>query len=510
MNKKIRFTWTAVFLISSAHAAGIDDSHWNEIAGSHINDNYEIQKGDTLWDISKRLFGNPHYWPKIWSLNNSGANITNPHIVDPGQKLAFKPGTAETLPSVAPTTQSADASTPAPAPVVAGDHVPEFEKVSQDLWKPLELKIEDKKVDYDEYGIEKEIKIIPQTKLALRVPVIANETTLPYLGEVVGSRREGVGLSQNEVIFLKSENQDLQVGTTYSVLSDAIYVSESKSDRSGYVYRANGEVKIVGIKDGTYIGIITKGYDVIRRGDRIYPLLPTISEIKPVASIDDIEALVILNPLISTWSTAQYHFVHLDRGLEDGVQVGNIFRIFEYYDPQTKEKLTDSDIMVNADAIVVHATGQFSTALVINSRGVIHGADFGVALKDVSSFDEKKKDFGREFGQPGEKKDDAELDELDALDHASDNGLGKKEEQEVKELEHWDRNKPADAPKDDLDPDNILSPDATPEPQPVEPAAPAVTPEASAPEMAAPEAESATTIQDSAPSEPDPTLDSKQ
>src|SRR3954471_24806671 len=50
---------------------------------------YVIQKGDTLWDLSQKFLNNPWYWPKIWSLNPS---IENPHWIYPGNKLRLMPG----------------------------------------------------------------------------------------------------------------------------------------------------------------------------------------------------------------------------------------------------------------------------------------------------------------------------------------------------------------------------------------------------------------------------------
>src|SRR5205823_8378144 len=50
---------------------------------------YVIQKGDTLWDLSQKFLNNPWYWPKIWSLNPS---IENPHWIYPGNKLRLLPG----------------------------------------------------------------------------------------------------------------------------------------------------------------------------------------------------------------------------------------------------------------------------------------------------------------------------------------------------------------------------------------------------------------------------------
>ncbi len=428
----------------------ITDDQWNEVIGSHQHDTYEVQKGDTLWDVSKRLFGNAFYWPKIWSLNNAAAGITNPHIINPGNKLFFVPGTSETLPQVTTqiqnTTQASNTeSTPnntinqEPSIQVASNsnRVPEYTKLPEDKWKPVApQKLIPK--EYDEFGIEKETKIFGIKTFKMRVPAIANETTLPYIGEIYGSRRDGNSFSDQEVVFLKSENQDLQVGTTYSVLSEPYYLDEEKSDRTGYVYKALGEVKVIGIKDGTYIAIITKTYEPLTRGDRIYPLMPSITGIRPVPANDPVEGLVLLNPHESSWGTAQSRFIHLDRGLEDGVQVGNIFRIYEYYDPVTRDKLTESDIMVSADALVVHTTANYCTALIINSLNIVKNGDFAVLLTNISDLEKKYKDKIKDTSGDI---DDKELDELDELDHNSDDGIGKKEKEEVKELENWDRNK---------------------------------------------------------------------
>ena len=39
---------------------------------------YTVQKGDTLWGISKRFIKDPYYWPNLWSNNPA---IGNPRQV---------------------------------------------------------------------------------------------------------------------------------------------------------------------------------------------------------------------------------------------------------------------------------------------------------------------------------------------------------------------------------------------------------------------------------------------
>ena len=73
------------------------DEVWGA-ASSKAANVYVVQKGDTLFTISRTLFGDPQFWPKIWALNNNG--ITNPHIIAPGTQIFFYPGEAGAAPSL--------------------------------------------------------------------------------------------------------------------------------------------------------------------------------------------------------------------------------------------------------------------------------------------------------------------------------------------------------------------------------------------------------------------------
>ena len=45
---------------------------------------YTIQKGDTLWDLSKHFNDSPWLWPELWEGNDQ---ITNPHWIFPGERI---------------------------------------------------------------------------------------------------------------------------------------------------------------------------------------------------------------------------------------------------------------------------------------------------------------------------------------------------------------------------------------------------------------------------------------
>ena len=45
---------------------------------------YIVERGDTLWDISKRFLANPYLWPQIWDQNKY---VTDAHWIYPGDPL---------------------------------------------------------------------------------------------------------------------------------------------------------------------------------------------------------------------------------------------------------------------------------------------------------------------------------------------------------------------------------------------------------------------------------------
>ena len=78
------------------YASETPQEQWSAVAAERQSEIYEIQNGDTLWDISATLFGDGNYWPKVWSLNGK---ITNPHLIKPGHRIQFLLGDLNDAPA---------------------------------------------------------------------------------------------------------------------------------------------------------------------------------------------------------------------------------------------------------------------------------------------------------------------------------------------------------------------------------------------------------------------------
>src|SRR5690606_16039340 len=82
-------------LYRNFHSEPTPAGDWNSALTQRQVDSYLIQRRDTLWDISKTLFGDGNYWPKVWSLN---ADIKNPHLISPNNQIRFIFGTESSPP----------------------------------------------------------------------------------------------------------------------------------------------------------------------------------------------------------------------------------------------------------------------------------------------------------------------------------------------------------------------------------------------------------------------------
>jgi hypothetical protein len=443
----------------------IPDETWKSLAGSRIGDQYTIEKGDTLWDVSKRLFGDPTYWPKVWALNN--ASITNPHHIRPGKLIAFMPGSGTALPSVAlndaggasialsfaqayspPAASGAGAASDADSPASDNfrsahpERSREWRNLPKQPWESVTVQMPPK---VDRFGFLPTTRQNREALNGFELEKIVYTEEVDSLGKIIGSQSEGKYLTTGDLIFVRPLEGPLTPGQIYTLVDEPEKVRTG--GRKGWVYAILGDARVEREEEGRFLATVTRGKGIISRDSYLIPFVPRVKDLAPVPGTSALRAQLTVDRYYSTYVTVQHNHSFVNRGTEDGVRPGMVFRAYLHRDPVTDRKLLDGDGVGYADFIVVHASERFCTVIGFSSQTVVPEDTEVVLLTDVSSLSRGNRNRSKEIDRYTPKTPGGaaqpENDELDKL--GGGDSLGDEEKKELKQLEDWKGN-PAPTP----------------------------------------------------------------
>ena len=96
------------FLLLPVVSIGQDEESSIRVADD-IVEKYVVKEGDTLWDISKRFYGDPLRWVTIWRMNSF---IKNPYDIYPGQKIILRLEVEKVEESIVPSLKTSKITKP--------------------------------------------------------------------------------------------------------------------------------------------------------------------------------------------------------------------------------------------------------------------------------------------------------------------------------------------------------------------------------------------------------------
>jgi hypothetical protein len=412
----------------------IPDDQWKEIAGDRMSENYSVTKGDTLSDISKRLFGDAKYWPKVWAINNGA--ITNPHFILPGKAVAFLPGTGTSLPSVGVKTASNDGlegDENQTANDAGGQTLParsqEWRQLPQQEWENVSVRLP---AEVDPLGFDRRSKVMSKAaNTTFDLDLISATKKLDSIGLIVGADNESETITSQEIVFISS-TKDLQTGDRYGISESPFELKSKASPRVGYSYGVLGSVQIIDHREGLYIGIVENARHPFFRGSILIPLPPRVrADLDPIPGPSALNGTMRLDRFYSTRTTAQHKLVFVDLGTDDGVQVGMVFRAYQHFDSLNDLRLTKGNVLISADMIVVQTSEKFATCYILSSSNYVVEGTPVTLLTDISDLQKPDPDRRRIEMHNGLNSSD----DLDRLDNGI--GLGDDEKRELKQLEKY-------------------------------------------------------------------------
>lgn len=330
-------------------------------------DIYRVVRGDTLWGICSRFFGDPERWPALWSINNE--EVTNPHYIYPGQILRFRPGT--------------DIYPPQLLVGRPGEGSYEYEEEFQDVVRFI--------AGQRECGIRQPFSPRDQRTRMTAPGFVIDDSRREdnmKLGVLENAPVEGELIGQNQYVYLHfndDDAEDVNCGDIYTIYRPEHAVSHPHVRKAnvGNMYAIVGEVLITDVNLRTDIatGKVIESWFDLERGDFVTDRIPVSSMVTAREAQGQIEGYIIDKLLDENTTMQRFEVVFIDRGRNSGVENGTVFWVMRRGDPlvefDTGKARTESrlPLYVIGKLVVFSAEESHSTAVLVESANEIEIGD---------------------------------------------------------------------------------------------------------------------------------------
>ncbi len=272
---------------------------------------YTVQKGDTLWDLSRKFYDSEWQWPALWGQNK---DLSNPHLIYPGQRIRLYQRTPSLQPSEA-------------ADIAAETAMPGEEQLDL-LEQPLPETV------YYMYPSIAYIGFIEKLdpEKGFFEEKIDDPIAMGSILKAVGEKKQMI--SENDTVYITPETANgvnyssFIVGTRYYIYPPLIKVTDPVTgEYVGHQYKIIGTAEVTAVED-TYIKArITKSLDTINAG---YFLMPFEKRDKEIAIQPTPPGITgeVLKEEGGAEMASGFSIIFINKGSEDGLEPGQRFDIY--------------------------------------------------------------------------------------------------------------------------------------------------------------------------------------
>jgi len=328
-----RLVWLVASVLVLGLAAAAVAEEGPEVIENETGIYYTIRKGDTLWDLSKRFSDSPWQWPDLWQENEQ---ITNPHWIYPGERIRlFRKEDLEKVVKKPepPATEKPEAAPPEP---------------------------------------EKEQPYLLYTKI--NSAGFVRKAPLVTSGTIFKVRGDHELISTGDIVYIEPnpDAPSMAIGERYTIYRNRRWIGEMSKEleKYGVQYFLVGVVEIFDRKEDVYLGRIVESYRAIHIEDKLIPYMPQSPRIPLTGAPGGIEGRIFMAEEHQDY-IAEDHVVFMDRGANDGVRLGQTYKIYyqegDVRDPNAQELKTLETIPIG-QLIVLHTEAHTATCLVLDSR----------------------------------------------------------------------------------------------------------------------------------------------
>ena len=371
--------------VFSKYSDRVDSNAWRELLiEKGVSDIYQIQPGDTMWDISSVLFGSGYYWPKIWQINSS---LTNPHFIMSGGSIKFTPGSTEDAPSVDLLTDDGSAQDDSFYTNFSDMDIPpgqesRFSRIPPSLSGSEFNYVPPEKMKRT-YNAEADIRSIQSyaSNASNIMKGYLTEVRPPSYGKVVGVGSWGTVSTTYQDIFLKARG--LNIGETYIVYDDTQTVDHpDRAAGAGNFVNIQGVIKVVEKTDDAknlFRAKVTKSFSGLKIDSNVGFNEPSLMyDLRQTSSKGNVKSTIVSGLVLERKMIGLHDLVFLDKGEKDGLKVGDMLKIVnnKKFDEETKYESKKTNGVLK----VIKTTSGRSTAVVLSALDIISPGDYTEGL----------------------------------------------------------------------------------------------------------------------------------
>lgn len=406
-------------IYSQFYTEATSDTAWTQIAGEKIKETYTVQPGDTLWDISVTFFGNGHYWPKVWQMNDS---ITNPHLVSPGYVLKFVPGQIDSAPQLRITENGETELVPAttelatkiedpsanlaePVPIIPPPdrkYAPVLTNLPASL--PYIMGPKSEGFDKDGFDIQNKKPRISEAKVYL-TSYLSEEKPISVGKIVEMNDKDDETATLYETVFIQMTN-GAQIGEKVGVYSLGPRIKDTAGRMMGYPVIQEGEIQIqelVNPKEDVYKGIVVRSIGNAKIGSFVARTPLAVGNLNAERPSSPINAEIVGGPFDEEREVLGFQdVVYMNKGANEGLKEGQVFTVLKSVRDRKSSSLVEDLKEQVAKVKIIKTTPQRSTAIVLHSSQNVRPGDF---IGSEAALPKPIQDEETDFGQ------DSELDE---------------------------------------------------------------------------------------------------
>jgi hypothetical protein len=358
-----------------------------------MTESYRIRGGDTLWSLSRMLYGDGHFWPRVWSQNR---DISNPHLIRPGHTLQFLMGSEDDTPAFRITEDDDDsglelASSNSSQPVI---EIPPSEFRPKPViripgsfpqWQSVFRSTGGEVID--DHGIELKLEKIPDR---LYLSGYVQETPLQAIGIFEETDVEAELPIANQYVYLRLKRGTATPGQTVLIARQDGQIEEInpqwKKDSGLHIYhiQITGEAEITervpsredDKEHESFRALLTKTTGLNVRGNAIiHGRLETV-DLSHNGSPGSATAQIIGSERHS--ASVLYgpgDIVFLSKGSREGLEVGHILNVYSDRTIRARDTSVAFSPVASGKVKVVRVTDHLATAVVLESRDALQQGD---------------------------------------------------------------------------------------------------------------------------------------